>query len=162
MTYLYAPLIGLFITLLNILVPFIIPLLLPTVKWDKVPSTDRTGNTTIRGDLPNWLSWFSTPDERLPGGLYEEDQRNKLAKYGKWFTSWYWLGIRNALFGLAIAVGKPATSYIPDERGFYKSGDIWQYSIQLGPLRFVTGYKVYRLLNGEFWAAPCFTLMSRP
>jgi len=72
------------------------------------------------------------------------------------------LGIRNALFGLSMAAGHEAKEYIPDARGLYISDDVWQYSVQLGSLCFVTGYKVYRLLNGSFWAATCFTLMTRP
>lgn len=157
-----APLIGLVITILHLFAPLLMLLALPFIKWDKAPSTDRRGDVAIRGDLPGWLSWLSTPDERLPGGLYEPEHKKLLNKYGKWFASWYWLGVRNALFGLAMAFRIPADSHIPDVRGWYRSGKVWQYSAQLGPIRFVMGYKVYRILDGSLWAAPCFTAMHRP
>jgi len=153
---------GIVITVLNLLCPVLVLLALPFIRWDKQASLDRHGkDLTVRGDLPDWLSWLSTPDERLPGGLYEPAHRSLFDKYGKWVASWYWLGVRNCFMGLSMAVGKAATGYIPDVRGWYQAGDVWQYSVQLGPLRFVTGHKVYRLLTGEFWAAPCFTLMMR-
>lgn len=163
MSYIFAPLMGLFITLLNLIAPLLVLLALPFAKWDAAPSLDRHGaDLTVRGDLPVWLSWLSTPDERLPGGLYEPAHRKLFDRYGKWVASWYWLGIRNALMGLAMAAGKEAYAYIPDERGFYRVGKVWQYSVQIGAVRFFAGYKVYRLLDGQFWAAPCLTLNWRP
>ena len=162
-TYITAPLLGLFVTALNLIAPILVLLALPFAKWDKEPSAARDGTRSIvRGDLPGWLSWLSTPDERLPGGLYEPAVEKMYDRYGKWITSWYWLGIRNALFGLAMKLGRPATDYIPDEPlGFWQRDDIWCYSRKFGVFKFLTGYKVYKLLDGRFWAAPCFTVMVR-
>jgi len=87
------PIVGFLITLLNVLVPLLVLLALPFIKWDKQASLDRHGkDLTVRGDLPNWLSWLSTPDERLPGGLYEPAHKALFERYGKWVASWYWLG----------------------------------------------------------------------
>ena len=164
MKYITPPLQGLLVTFLNLLCPFLVPLALLFAKWEKEPSSARAGEEpAIRGDLPKWLSWFSTPDERLPGGMYEPTVAAMYEKRGKWLTSWYWLGVRNCLFGLALRLGKPTTDYIPDlPLGFWERGDIWRYSVKLGPFKFLTGYKVYKLLDGSFKAAPCFSIMLRP
>ena len=164
LSYITAPLAGLIVTLLNLLCPLLVPLILPFAKWDTEATHARVGEqAVIRGDLPKWLSWFSTPDERLPGGLYEPTVASMHARWGKWITSWYWLGIRNCLFGLSLRLGKPATDYIPDEPlGFWQRDDIWRYSARLGAFKFITGYKVYKLPDGSFRAAPCLSVMHRP
>ena len=57
MTYFVPVFLGLVITLLNFVMPFLIPFALLTVKWDKEESLDRSGRfPAIRGDLPKWLS----------------------------------------------------------------------------------------------------------
>lgn len=118
------------------------------------------GYTTLRGDLPDWLYWLSTPDERLPGGLYEPAHKAVFDKWGKVVASWYWLGVRNRMMGLGHSLGIPATEYIPDKRGMYRNGDIWQYSAQIGFIRVALGYKVYKMSDG-FWAVPTCSVMSR-
>lgn len=160
MRYLYPPFVGLFLILLSLLCPVLVLLALPFAKWDAEPSSDHHGvGSVIRGDLPAWLSWLSTPDERLPGAMYEPTVSALHAKYGKWVTSWYWLGVRNCLMGLAVRLGKPTTDYIPESPlGFWQRGDVWRYSVALGPLKFVTGYQVYKTLNDGFVAAPVFTI----
>lgn len=164
MSYLYAPVVGLLIGLLNLVCWLLVLLALPTIKWDKEPTADHQGvGSVIRGDLPRWLSWFSTPDERLPGAMYEPTVAAMHAKWGKWVTSWYWLGFRNCLMGLAVQLGKTTTDYIPEEPlGFWERGDVWRYSKVLTlwklPLKFVIGWQVYKTLNGTFQAAPVFTL----
>lgn len=164
MNYFTAPFLGLIVTILNLLCPFLVALALPFAKWDAESSEARDGTRNIiRGDLPGWLSWLSTPDERLPGGMYEPAVEKIYDRWGKWVTSWYWLGIRNCLFGLSLKLGRPATDYIPDlPLGLWKRDDIWRYSAKLGPLKFLCGYKVYKLPDGTLRAAPCFTLMVRP
>ena len=161
MMYLIPIIIGFLLTITSVVAPVLMLLALPFIRWDTESSTARDGSTTIRGDLPKWLSWLSTADERLPGGLYEDALLDVLTKHGKYVASWYWLGIRNRLFGLRFVFGKPATGYIPDVRGWYQNGDIWQYSNQVGIFRFVMGYKVYKLLDGSFLAGPVCTVMVR-
>lgn len=109
---------------------------------------------------PNWLYWLSTPDERLPGGLYEPAHKAVFDRWGKWIASWYWLGIRNRMMGLGHSLGIPATEYIPDVRGFYRNGAVWQWSVHIVFIRIALGYKVYKMADG-FWAVPTCSIMGR-
>ena len=161
MTYLYAPLAGIFLLLTNLFVWLLVPFALPFTKWDKAPSEPRNadGIAIIRGDLPDWLSWFQTPDERLPGDTCEAAVKDMFLKRGKWITSWYWLGVRNIAMGLAVAMGHETTDYVPEQPlGFWKRGKTWRYAAMLGKVRFVVGYQVYKTASGRFLAAPVFTL----
>lgn len=161
MNYLIPPLAGLLITVLNLLCPVLMLLALPFIQWDERPTAPRNpdGIDVIQGDLPDWLSWLSTPDIRLPGDTCEAAVKSMYLQRGPWVTSWYWLGIRNCLMGLAVWAGKPTTDYIPESPlGFWQRGDIWRYALALGPLKLVLGYQVYKLLDGTFRAAPVFTL----
>lgn len=133
------------------------------VKWDTEPSTgsygeDPTVPLTIRGDLPWWLSWFSTPDERCPCNTFEPDMMIMLAKYGKTFTTYWNLGIRNQLMGLAAAIGKPTTAYAPESVKNWNRGDVWAISVPLGICRIVAGWQIYRKLDMTFLAVPVCTL----
>lgn len=176
MMYVFPPLMGLLITLLNLACPILVLFTLPFIKWDKTETLDREGrDPAIRGDLPRWLSWFSTPDERLPGGLYEDTVHAFYLKHGKLWCSWYWLGVRNCLMGMATALGKPTSDYIPEEPlGYWErgtgDGHIWRYAKHLftlnlpdKPIRiiFVCGYQVYKRLDGSFQAAPVFTVKRK-
>ena len=149
---------------------------LPFATWDKTPTGDQWGvGSIIRGDLPKWATFLSTPDERLPGGLYESTVASVYDKYGKWITSLYWLGVRNCLMGLAVAWGQRTSDYIPEEPFGYWSrtdsmGTIWRYSKHLFTAKlgnkttrivFVCGYQVYRTLKGDFQAAPVFSLKQK-
>lgn len=162
MTYLLAPILGLLIGLLSLTAPVLMLFALPFVKWDKTESFGSYGRDSVmRGDLPDWLGWLRTPDERLPGGLYETEHANLYAKYGKWVASWYWLGVRNRLIGLGAMCGFEAQGYIPDELGFYRAGPVWQMSTKVGVIKFVIGHKVYKLLDGKFRAVPVCSVMLR-
>ena len=161
MKYIITPLIGLLLGLGSfILAPIGMLFAVWFIKWDTVETTG-SYNTfpTIRGDLPRWLRWFQTPDERFPGGLYEPTVFDILTRRGKIYTSWYWAGIRNQLMGLAAALGKPTTDYIPEQPyGFWERDDIWRYALPIGPVRIVVGWQVYRKLDMTFLAVPVFTL----
>lgn len=157
-----APLAGILLIVISLLAPVIMLLVLPFIRWDDKPTLGSYGdNPVIRGSLPRWLRWLETPDERLPGGLYEPTVRAMYDKWGQWVTSWYWLGIRNTVMGLAVAWGKPAGDYIPESLGYWQrdTDDLWRYAAQIAPgIKFVTGYQVYRTLDGSFKAAPVFTI----
>jgi hypothetical protein len=167
MQYIFPPLVGFLISLLNLVCPILVPFALIFAKWDKEPSADSHGVGSIcRGDLPSWLNWFSTPDERLPGGLYEPTVAEMYNKHGRFITSWYWLGTRNCLMGLSKAVGKQTTDYAPEDAGFWQRDDVWRYTIDFRlffvvPARIILGYQVYKMADGQFWAYPCFTI-KRP
>lgn len=164
MKYITTPLIGLLITLASLLCPAMVLLALPFVRWDDHETPGQWGtHSVIRGSLPRWLSWLETPDERLPGGLYEDAHRALYERYGKWLASYVWLGWRNRLHGLAYSTGKETTGYKPNDvpLGMWERGDVWQYTKQLGPLRFVAGYQIYALA-ARYWAVPMCSIKWRP
>lgn len=163
MTYLLTPLLGLLIGILSLTAPVLMLLSLPFIKWDKTESTGSYGRDSVmRGDLPDWLGWLRTPDERLPGGLYETAHADLYAKHGKWVASWYWLGVRNRLIGMGVAFGHETTDYSPDALGWWSRGDVWRYAFKVGPIKFLLGHKIYKLLDGRFWAVPACSVMVRP
>jgi hypothetical protein len=156
--HVWPPLAGLFLFPLRLACIVLVPLVLVFARWDKAPTTDRTGWTTIRGDLPSWLSWFSTPDERLPGGLYEPTVEAMLRRRGRFITSWYWLGARNQLHGLGMWLGMQTTDYAPESDGYWSRGEVWRRTWTIGVVRVIVGWQVYKLLDGRFWAYPALTV----
>ena len=167
MKYLLTPLVGLLLALVSLVVaPVGMLFAVWFVRWDKEPSAgsyadDPNVPKIIRGDLPKWLSWFSTPDDRCPGPSYEPTIVSMIAKYGGTVTTYYNLGLRNQMMGLAQALGKPTTDYIPEEPlGFWERDDVWRYSAKLGPIKFVCGWQVTKLLDSSFLAVPVATLKS--
>lgn len=161
MKYIITPVIGLLLALVSlILAPIGMLLAVWFIKWDKEPSNGSYNqNPTIRGDLPYFLKWFQTPDERFPGGLYEPTVADMLNKRGKIVTSYYWAGLRNQLMGLAAALGRTTEDYIPEQPlGFWERGSIWRYSKNIGFAKFVCGWQVYRKADQSFLAVPVCTL----
>lgn len=133
------------------------PIAVLFARWDTEPTTwtggaPDNGPLTVRGDLPWWLSWFETFDERLPGGMYEPTVRKVYARVGRYWCSVYWLAWRNRMFGLAkFLFGKP-------------DGAHWLETRRFGPLVVEWGYKRYRATpqahwqNGPFVVVPSFTI----
>ena len=141
------------------------------VKWDDKPSHGSYGEDdprvgaidfVIRGDFPAWLSWLQTPDERLPGGLYEPTVLGVYTRRGRFACSYYWAGVRNQGMGFAAWLGKKADDYVPPQTqdGLWTrdSDNVWTYTKHLGKLMFVMGWQVYRLADKSFLAVPLFTL----
>lgn len=165
MRYVYIPLIGLLITLTSLLAPVLMLFALPFIRWDDYESPGQWGTHPVkRGSLPEWLSWLSSPDERLPGGLYEDAHRALYEKYGKWVASYVWLGWRNRMHGLAYACGEETTGYKPVDApsGLWERDNIWQYTKKIGPFLFVAGFQIYYTLNQKFWAVPVCSIKYRP
>ena len=167
MTYIFAPLAGLIILLLNLLAPVLVLLALPFIQWDSEPSVGprRTNppTPTIMGDFPASLAWFRTPDQRLPCDTGIPECKAMLDKYGKWVTAWVWAGQRNALMGLAVWLGHQTTDYAPEDvEGLWTRTDefgmVWRYTKTMGSIKLVTGYNVYAMLDGTFRSAPVFTV----
>lgn len=164
MKYVITPIVGLLLSLAGfVLAPIVMLGGVWLIKWDTEPSAgsyadDPNVPKTIRGDLPRWLNWFSTPDERCPGNMFEPAIVAMLAKYGKTVTTYYNLGWRNQMMGLAASVGKETTDYIPDKPlGFWQRDDIWRYTLALGPIYIIAGWQVYRRLDKSFLAVPVLT-----
>lgn len=131
---------------LRFIVPFILPFILPFAKDvdDKVNPKDQL--IVPRKQLPKIFKWLETPDEKLPGGLYESTVADIYDKWGWFIASWYWLGWRNVAFGLAwSALGKPATNYMvhlsAEEQ---KAQGIYEKKTYFLGLVLITGYAVYR------------------
>jgi len=161
MKYVKPILIALLVQAVALFAPFLVLLALPFIRWDATPGPDRSGNHfAIRGDLPRWLAWLSTPDERLPGGLYEPTVLSIHKRFGRFFCAWYWLGVRNRVHGLAALAGVPTVDYWPPEPGYYQRGQLWwlRHPLWGGRLAFKAGYRSYKLLDGTFLAVPVFTL----
>lgn len=143
----------------GLLAPVLVPAALLFARWDRNPSTDSHGEClTIRGDLPDWASWLSTPDERLPGGTYEPAVAAVFARRGRFWCSWYWLGIRNRGLGLDFTRAVPVTSPWPTDPGIYLSGMLWWMRIPVlgGRREFKLGWRTYAL-QGKYFAAPCLS-----
>lgn len=167
MNYIITPILGIIILLLNLITPILCLFVLPFIKWDEHPSLHpaRTAGlpvTAIWGDLPKYLRWFQTPDQRFPGDLNIPEIRAMQESKGKYYTSYIWMAFRNPLMGLASWLGKQTSDYAPEGViGMWKRtdefGTIWKYTLKLGRLHIITGYNVYALLDGTFRAAPVFT-----
>lgn len=161
MKYLKPILVAIFVQLVAVLAPLLVFLALPLIRWDKLPSLDDSGNHyTIRGDFPRWLTWLGTPDERLPGGLYEPTVAKVFSKFGRVFCTWYWAGVRNRMHGLAASFGVPAEKPWGPQFGLQTQGKLWwvRYSLWNGKLAFKAGYRVYTLLDKSYLAVPVFTI----
>jgi hypothetical protein len=156
MSYILISLLGLAIGLSSLFAPILMIFVTPFIVW----------NSSGKGSLPHWLSWFETPDEQFPGDLRIDQMRTIFDRYGKWVCSWFWGGVRNRLMGFAVWAGSETSDYAPEDvPGLWERtdsfGKIWKYTLSLGKFHFITGYSVYKMLDGRFRAAPVFTFKFR-
>jgi len=165
--YIIPPVQGLLLMLLSLIAPVIVLLALPFIKWDsfesKGPQRTNPPSATHMGDLPGWLSWLQTPDQRLPCDTGIPECKAMLDKYGKYFTAWVWMGLRNQFMGLAVWMGQRTIDYAPEDvEGLWTRtdsfGSIWRYTKTVGRIKLVAGYNVYAMLDGTFMAAPVLTV----
>ena len=165
MKYLKPILIALLVQVAALFAPLLVLLALPFIRWDTFETVDGMGRCpAIRGDLPRWLSWLDTPDERLPGGLYEPAVLAIKNRFGKVFCAWYWLGLRNTMHGFAAFFGKPTLSGWADGFGIQQRGDLWwiRWPLLNDTLCFKAGYRIYTLPpDGRFLAVPVFTITKK-
>lgn len=97
-----------------------------------------------RYELPRWLSWFQTPDEPMPGALYEPAIVSAFMRGGQWWAATCWLW-RNSLYGLAWRFGLPADDYLDlTIDGTVVRGRLWRWRKTVGPLVLLAGWKVHR------------------
>lgn len=131
---------------LRFIVPFILLLILPFSKSveDKVNPKEQL--VVPRRKLPDMFKWLETPDEKLPGGMYESTVADIYDKWGWFIASWYWLGWRNVAFGLAWEfLGKPASNYMVNLSQWEKKEEgIYERRTHFLGLVLITGYAVYR------------------
>jgi hypothetical protein len=79
---------------------FLVLLILPFIRED------------MNNVLPPWLQWFNTPDDRgWNQGMYEPQVAAVYHRFGWWAKTWYWLGVRNQMYGLftEIATRTPSS-----------------------------------------------------
>jgi hypothetical protein len=168
MKYAYPILVALTITFLSLFAPILVLVALPFAKWDEVPSPDSNGQhfEILRGDLPQWASWLSTPDERLPGGTYEPTVWKHFTKYGKWVCAWDWLGLRNRMHGLAYKFAVPLDAPWPCEPdgvktiGYFEQATnprIWWWYRRWGPFGVKAGWRQY-VIDGRPVGVPCCSI----
>jgi hypothetical protein len=155
--------VGIFLTIAGLAMTVLAPLLLfaplgPVLATERLPGSDDI--YVDRRALPGWLWWFQTPDERLPGGLYEPAVRLWLSWFGYRVCSVLWL-VRNAGYGLAWSFGRPASGYLDAIEGQVVEADgLWRWKKTTGIVSWQAGWKVHRkdfdatAESGPYWAVP--------
>lgn len=160
-------LLGLLSVLVGCLVVPVVPLAVLFRRPLLVNGQQRIDKTLIgdvpRSALPRWLWWFQTPDEPLPGAMYEPTVRQWRAKYGDYVCSVLWLW-RNRAFGFRFWLGRPATGYIEEQPGLVEQEGLWRWSRTVWRIKLAAGWKVYRAsfnahwMHGPFRAAPFISI----
>ena len=85
-----------------------------------------------KGELPDWLYWFATPDSNMFGcmgdaGFYAEHKDKTATWPGRWWVSFLWQW-RNTSHGFSVFVLGVADSHLPLETVFETgSGDTTKY-----------------------------------
>lgn len=114
--------------------------------------------------LPAWARWAESPDEHLPGGLYEPTVAALYAKVGWYLTSVYWVGLRNVGNGIVWGEGREVPMRLKDmtadERA--RSG-LWVKERKFWKVRLIWGWEVTRDWHSTktdrgYWASPILTL----
>lgn len=111
------------------------------------PGAWGSGADVPRGCLRFPFEWLDTPDEPLPGGMYEPQVRGWYDRYGWRVCAVLWLW-RNRAFRLAFSLGRPVDSY---------DAAPWRHDWVCGILKGTVGWKVYRATPG---AAPLIAVRA--
>jgi hypothetical protein len=115
--------------------------------------------------LPKAFWWMETPDELLPGGMYEPTVKTIYDECGWFICSWYWIGIRNVLHGLRWSFGREASKDIDlmseDQK---RNEDFYEVTKKVLFIYVIYGWKTYHdhyklsaKKSGE-WAVPFVTI----
>ena len=156
---------GLLLVLLGLWVlvtPWLTRRAIRRATWDTEPSYDQwQAVSTIRGDLHPDDAWRGTPDDRLPGGTYEPTVAAWLEEQGRDECAFRWL-MRNRAHGARKRYAVPSTeeAYTTrfeevgnTTRGVRSDGTRY-YRLRVGAFAYVEGHRVYRYLDGSYWAVP--------
>ena len=129
--------------------------LLMAKKTDVI--TEHKGQRSIqRYRLPGWLAWAETPDEHLPGGLYEPTHAKIYNTFGWFIASWYWL-VRNSAHGIPWSQGVKAIGYNQNTDEIHKRIiPLWKFKLIIGFTVKKDNYSVYTGFG--FWAVPTISL----
>jgi hypothetical protein len=135
-------------------------------RWDDEPTPGTYDpRPTIRGDVPRWLRWLQTNDERLPGGLHEPTVDRVMQRYGRTMAAWYWIAVRNRAHGLRRVFSQPVTPEsaamafprVDGKASGRRPDGTWFWSRDFGPLRVVAGHRIYLYPQGHV-AVPTLTV----
>lgn len=120
--------------------------------------------------LPWWLEWAGTPDEHLPGAMYEPTVKKLYDKFGWYWTSVYWIGWRNPGNGIVWDDGRevPKKIKVMTEAEMAEHG-VWRKTKVWGRLKVMYGWETVRDWYGTktpkgedgfggWWAVPHFTV----
>lgn len=121
-----------------------------------------------RRSMPKWAYFMETPDEHLPGAMYEPTVKKIHEKYGWFICSLYWLAWRNVGHGIKWRKGFE----VPENAKEISNLELKKYGVEkrikfFGPLIFKYGIQVYRdkfkvyAKNTGMWAVPQFTIRLR-
>ena len=144
----------------------IVLLLFAKKVYGKQGSYD-TDNDVQRYQLPKLFRFAETPDEYLPGGLYEPTVRSIYDKVGWYLTSYYWLTYRNCGHGITWGMGKEVPNYLANlSEEQQKQLGIYRKVTKVLGLYWISGWKVVRdwqsvSTNKGFWAVPIFTVRAK-
>lgn len=132
--------------------PFLAPLVLLTARKTAFIVSHYDQPMVQRYRLPKWMFPLETPDELLPGGLYEPTVQKIYDRFGWFVTAWYWIGWRNVGCGLWWLNGTPADNDIRTRVERRALG-----------LKLITGYSIcrdrYRVMSDSpEWKVPVFSL----
>lgn len=114
--------------------------------------------------LPKWLRVFETPDEHLPGAMYEPTVKKIYDRFGWYCTSVYWIGLRNPGQGIVWNDGHEVPKKIKDmselEKKLY---GVYRKEKIIGPLKIIYGWETTRdwystKTTDGIWATPHFTV----
>lgn len=114
--------------------------------------------------LPQAFFFLETPDEHLPGGLYEPTVQKIYDRCGWWICSWYWLGLRNVGHGMWWRYGKEVSKHIRHmsaeeqvELGIYsRERKLWLIKFKYG-WKSVNDWHSVKTEKG-IWAVPRFSV----
>ena len=149
--------------LLNI-IPLPVFILLLFAKKTDAKTTHSNQLEVQRYRLPKWARWAESPDEHLPGGLYEPTVKTIYDSLGWFFTSVYWIGWRNCGNGIVWGLGHEVPKKIKDmnetEQKLY---GVWRTEKTLWKFKFIYGWETTRDWHSTktkrgIWATPHFTI----
>lgn len=127
----------LLVSLLMQIIAWVVTPTLPLLSKLDYGSIDNNNGFGLEPRLPNWLSWFMTPDNSLLG-----DNNWKAKTDGKYLSQVMWL-YRNSLYGFKWSVlsatiddqvvfkGNPKVNHRGPVYGLLRGscGDYWQYKL---------------------------------
>jgi hypothetical protein len=154
-----------FLTFLwRLVAPIVVPAFLLFAKKTAIATTHYAQPQVQRYLLPKFLQWAETPDEHLPGGLYEPTVLKIYQRFGWFVCSWYWLALRNVGSGIVWNDGKEVPAKIRDMSAEDQAKfGVHEKRTLLWRLAILTGWEVTRDWHSTktdqgFWATPRFTV----